>query len=74
LREVQNYLYEQFSQSGIAVSEYSEPTQWQPHITLAYIDASLEFNEQSIEPVKFWVEYPQFTRSFYYQDVYHALD
>lgn len=74
LTDVQKYLYEQFNQLGVSVSEYSEPTQWQPHITLAYIDASLEFKEQTIEPVKFWVEYPQFTRSTYYQDVHHALD
>lgn len=72
LRSIQKYLYEQFSMLNVPISEYSLPDNWTPHITLAYIDSSLDFEPYDIDPVRFWVEYPKFTRSTYYNEYFDS--
>lgn len=38
LNVLQRRAYESFAEYGVPISEYSVPDDWQPHITLAYVD------------------------------------
>lgn len=38
LAQLQQAIYQAFALRGIAVSAYSQPDQWTPHITLGYVD------------------------------------
>jgi HK97 family phage portal protein len=40
LRTMQAAIYARFAERGIAVSPYSDPAAWMPHITLGYVDAA----------------------------------
>lgn len=72
LMDLQTSLYDSFKSMNVPLSEYSEPDNWQPHVTLAYIDSSQEFKDIDIDPVLLRVEFPRFTRTDYKAD--HALD
>jgi 2'-5' RNA ligase len=65
LSRVQRHLYDKFNSLGVPLSEFSEPEDWKPHITLAYVDSEISFEDIEIEPLRFWVEFPRFTRSSY---------
>lgn len=42
MRSLQEMLYGIMVESGAMLSNYSEPQNWKPHITLAYVDKSVE--------------------------------
>lgn len=43
LQAFQKQLWQEFHTRGIPTSEYSDPAQWKPHITLGYLPAELPF-------------------------------
>jgi 2'-5' RNA ligase len=54
LRAVQTRVYEAFAAEGVEVGEYSQPDNWQPHITLAYMSKEIEvptFDQKITVPV-----------------------
>lgn len=43
LKELQSQVVSAFSQHGIALSQFSQPDKWAPHITLGYLPKDVEF-------------------------------
>ena len=60
---MQRLIYDKFEGMGIPVSDYSKPTNWKPHITLAYVQDGAQ--EEVINPVRMTLTEPIFTRSAY---------
>lgn len=49
LRDLQAELYYALDDRGVAMSEYSQPSQYKPHITLGYLEPGIDFSPFSFE-------------------------
>lgn len=71
---LQTRLHDTFVERGLHISEYSAPGDWQPHITLAYIDAAIPLPEMSLpdDTLEMTGDRIEFSRSSHYSE--HVRD
>lgn len=65
LQSTQKMLFDAFEALQIPVSEHSQPEQYKPHITLAYVGKDVSLPDYQVTPVDITVGAVEFTRAGY---------
>lgn len=65
LRALQRTLYDLFESARVTVSEYGQPEQYTPHVTLAYLPGATELPQVKVLPIEAQVKRIDVTRTDY---------
>jgi 2'-5' RNA ligase len=70
LTQLQKTIYDALSDYKVPISAFSNPELWTPHVTLAYVPATVEIKKHDIATLGILVDEVKFTRSDYITEQY----